>query len=534
MKIRNLVLPGIALGGAAFLLLTPGQEASAFTTIGGAIPIHLRDFRVFNNFADAASNDNTTIHPNWPGYDGAELAHWKAFVEWGSEAHGDGTGDPNQSVVGSGGSNFDVSWQGNANGVGGTNDNIVSAINSCSSGVLAFTETPISDGWRIRFCESWTWSDGPGNASGGQINMQGVSTHEFGHALGLGHTNINGSTMFPSTFNGNESKSIEADDIAGVKFLYGNRGSQKVDITSASYDSRANTVTLTGNNFSTSRNDVWFTNKNVTSTGADPRVVVSDVRAVGGVITVSVPSDAGPGDVHVRSYDTAGSEPLSSGHPINLPGGPGSPRLAITSIVPATVEVLEPGTAQSVTINGTLFTPSTQVSYNSVLVDPSRYTVVNDNTITVDLPQANLGTRTIAVIDGLDSDDATIDVVAPIVPRLEIGSGDPLNPISVNGPPIPIVLGDIVGRNQFVFVSLSNVPSVAAGLVSMDIGNNFSDLTLVFNVRIPAGGWTSSTLPINPSVPTGLTIYFQTVVLGSGRPFPVSSPFNPQSIVTVP
>jgi hypothetical protein len=57
---------------------------------------------------------------------------------------------------------------------------------------------------------------------------------------------------------------------------------------------------------------------------------------------------------------------------------------------------------------------------------------------------------------------------------------------------------------------------------------------LLFSTRIPAAGWTSATLPVNPSIPTGLTIYLQTVVLGSGRPFPVSDPFTPQSIVTVP
>ena len=79
---------------------------------------------------------------------------------------------------------------------GGTNDNINSAISGSSGGVLAFAETPISNGWRIRYYETWNWQDGPGND--GNIDLQGVACHEYGHALGLGHTNVGGATMFPS------------------------------------------------------------------------------------------------------------------------------------------------------------------------------------------------------------------------------------------------------------------------------------------------------------------------------------------------
>jgi hypothetical protein len=44
------------------------------------------------------------------------MAIWKGVSEWGSELHGgNGLGDPTQTV-GSGGANFDVSWQGNAIG----------------------------------------------------------------------------------------------------------------------------------------------------------------------------------------------------------------------------------------------------------------------------------------------------------------------------------------------------------------------------------------------------------------------------------
>ena len=59
------------------------------------------------------------------------------------------------------------------------------------SGVLAFTEAPGSDGWRIRYYSFWLWVDGPGDGFTGANNrtdIQGIACHEYGHALGMGHS----------------------------------------------------------------------------------------------------------------------------------------------------------------------------------------------------------------------------------------------------------------------------------------------------------------------------------------------------------
>ena len=197
MRLSTFVLPALAVGlGSALLLPT---ESVGYGTIGGSLSQSQRDLRVFNNFADTQANNNTTPDANWPGYDGAEMAIWKAAAEWASVAHGgNGTGDPTQTAVGGSDANFDPTWQGNATAVGNSNENIHSEISGNGGSTLAFTETPISDGWRIRYYEDpWTYHDGPGNVPNG-IDLQGVACHEFGHALGLDHSAVFNATMFPS------------------------------------------------------------------------------------------------------------------------------------------------------------------------------------------------------------------------------------------------------------------------------------------------------------------------------------------------
>src|SRR5262249_20303569 len=152
---------------------------------------------------------------SFPGYQGVSMAVWKGAVEWGSGKHATGSGDPSQpGDLGSGGANFDFSWQGNATAVGGTHDNITSELAGSNGGVLAFTETPLSDGWRMRFYSGWTWADGPNtNIPSNQIDIQGVACHELGHSLGLGHSTAAGATMQAAiSGTGVGQRSISSDD----------------------------------------------------------------------------------------------------------------------------------------------------------------------------------------------------------------------------------------------------------------------------------------------------------------------------------
>lgn len=96
--------------------------------------------------------------------------------------------------------------------------------NESSGSTLAFVICAMS-GSRLAFdmvfYDGWTWNDDASDGTGG-YDIQGIATHELGHALGLGHSNVSGSTMWPSSLgNGVANRSIEADDIAGIRALYG-------------------------------------------------------------------------------------------------------------------------------------------------------------------------------------------------------------------------------------------------------------------------------------------------------------------------
>jgi Matrixin len=55
----------------------------------------------------------------------------------------------------------------------------------------------------------------------GGFYIEDIAAHEFGHALGLGHSTLPGATMYPSASSCDASvRLLDADDVAGVRSLY--------------------------------------------------------------------------------------------------------------------------------------------------------------------------------------------------------------------------------------------------------------------------------------------------------------------------
>jgi hypothetical protein len=71
----------------------------------------------------------------------------------------------------------------------------------------------------FHFDDGETWAIAAG---AGVFDIQTVALHEIGHLLGLTHTNVAGAVMFP-TYQG-QLRTLQADDIAGIRTIYGRRG----------------------------------------------------------------------------------------------------------------------------------------------------------------------------------------------------------------------------------------------------------------------------------------------------------------------
>ena len=73
----------------------------------------------------------------------------------------------------------------------------------------------------IKFYDSgWRFFTGTSGCSGGYF-IEDIAAHEFGHALGLGHSGDGTATMYPSASSCTQAlRTLAADDIAGVEALY--------------------------------------------------------------------------------------------------------------------------------------------------------------------------------------------------------------------------------------------------------------------------------------------------------------------------
>jgi hypothetical protein len=71
----------------------------------------------------------------------------------------------------------------------------------------------------IRFNNAFKWQTA--NSCSGGYDLDGVATHEMGHGVGLGHSNVQGATMYPSVAACDFSlSSLASDDKNGYSAIY--------------------------------------------------------------------------------------------------------------------------------------------------------------------------------------------------------------------------------------------------------------------------------------------------------------------------
>jgi matrix metalloproteinase-20 (enamelysin) len=103
--------------------------------------------------------------------------------------------------------------------------NLVMFRNASSGSAIATTywwsnSSGIVDADIVFWDGAFRFFSGTSGCSGG-FYIEDIAAHEFGHALGLGHSTALSATMYPSTSACNaNNRTLDADDIAGVQALY--------------------------------------------------------------------------------------------------------------------------------------------------------------------------------------------------------------------------------------------------------------------------------------------------------------------------
>jgi predicted Zn-dependent protease len=97
----------------------------------------------------------------------------------------------------------------------------------CNGSCLAATLTGYYTGNTIYDADVYTntkykfYSSGEADGCSAEFDIEGIMVHEVGHVIGIGHSNVSGSTMYPTVSSCNAgNRTLEADDIAAMLDLY--------------------------------------------------------------------------------------------------------------------------------------------------------------------------------------------------------------------------------------------------------------------------------------------------------------------------
>ncbi|MEZ5967108.1 MAG: M12 family metallo-peptidase [Planctomycetota bacterium] len=178
-------------------------------------------------------------------------------------------------------------------------------------------------------------------------------------------------------------------------------------------------------------------------------------------------------------------------------GSPTAPTL--TAVSPNTVTSWAP---QQVTLTGTLMETVTTVTVAGVPVN----FVASSPTTLVFTPRTPFAIATHPVVVSNSSGSS-----APL--NLTVIGNDPpvleLSPILLRNFPLPLGLHSNPGWVGLPFLSFSNTPSVAPGVIDLGIGNNFTDLIQLGFLVAGSNGAASYGLSMPLETPPGLIVFTQ-------------------------
>ncbi len=154
--------------------------------------------------------------------------------------------------------------------------------------LLARQESDITYNKTTNWGDSQTWTP-----CAGEFDMRGVSVHEMGHFIGLGHSATAAATMFASVAVCDGSKaSLHADDNRGARVLY--RNGDEIAVTSLTAGNATLGVTNKGNLGYTGPGGKWGASFQWTPLGAAEHLFecAFGVGSVGGAVSDNFRGDA--------------------------------------------------------------------------------------------------------------------------------------------------------------------------------------------------------------------------------------------------
>ena len=157
---------------------------------------------------------------------------------------------------------------------------------------------------------------------------------------------------------------------------------------------------------------------------------------------------------------------------------------------------------------------------------PPQFQVLDDGTLEVALPNTGgIGQHVLEVVTPHGSDQVTFTRVANHLPVLDLEQSNPGHLLLAEG--ADFTLGAWPGNTVYLFLSAVRAPSSLPGLVSFEIGSNFSSWYALGAHQVP---WTTGQvrlhLDLPPNLPTGFEIHAQAASLSNYLvqfPVPVSN-----------